>query len=100
MDRERLIETFEAMGFDIVTREDLTHSELLDSVERVTRENFRQEHSCFVLCVMSHGVQGKRPRGKESTGVRITQNKGKESENSYHKLKRSQKRGTQKHTET
>ena len=30
------------------------------------------------------------PRGKESTEVRITQNKGKESENSYQKLKRSQ----------
>ena len=28
-----------------------------------------------------------RPRGKESTEVRITQNKGKESENSYQKLK-------------
>ena len=30
-----------------------------------------------------------RPRGKESTKVRITQNKGKESENSFQKLKRS-----------
>ena len=31
-----------------------------------------------------------RPRGKESTEVRITQNIGRESENSYQKLKRSQ----------
>ena len=30
-----------------------------------------------------------RPRGKESTEVQITQNKGKESENSYQELKRS-----------
>ena len=30
-----------------------------------------------------------RPRGKERTEVWITQNKGKESENSYKKLKRS-----------
>ena len=29
------------------------------------------------------------PRGKENTDVRITQNKGKESENSYQKFKRS-----------
>ena len=36
----------------------------------------------------------KRPRGKESTEVRITQNKGKESENSYQKLKRSRWTGT------
>ena len=30
-----------------------------------------------------------RPHGKESTEVRITQNKGKKSENSYQKLKRA-----------
>ena len=30
-----------------------------------------------------------RSHGKESTEVQITQNKGKESENSYQKLKRS-----------
>ena len=35
-----------------------------------------------------------RPRGKENTEVRITQNKGKESENSYQKLKRSRWTGT------
>ena len=30
-----------------------------------------------------------KPHGKESTKVRISQNKGKGSENSYQKLKRS-----------
>ena len=43
-------------------------------------------------------VKVDRPRGKESTEVRITQNKGKESENSYQKLKRSQWTGTRTHT--
>ena len=38
-----------------------------------------------------------RPRGKESTEVRITQNKGKERENSYQKLKRSP---MERHTQT
>ena len=37
------------------------------------------------------------PHGKESTEVRITQNKGKESENSYQKLKRSRWTGAQTH---
>ena len=32
---------------------------------------------------------GKRPRGKESTEVLITQNEGEENENSYQKLKRT-----------
>ena len=41
-----------------------------------------------------------RPRGKESTEVQKSQIKGKESENSYQELKRSQKTGTHKHTET
>ena len=36
-------------------------------------------------------LQHNEPRGKESTEVRISQNKGKESENSYQKLKRSLK---------
>ena len=39
-----------------------------------------------------------KPRGKESTELRITQNKGKESENSYQKLKRSRWTGTRTHT--
>ena len=39
-----------------------------------------------------------RPCGKESTEVRITQNMGKEWENSYRKLKRSpEERHTQTH---
>ena len=41
-----------------------------------------------------------RPRGKKSTEVRKSQIKGKESENSYQELKRSQGTGTHKHTET
>ena len=35
---------------------------------------------------------------KESTEVRISQNKGKESENSYKKLKRSWRTGIRTHT--
>ena len=38
-----------------------------------------------------------RPRGEESTEVRVSQNKGKESENSYQKMKRSLK---DRHTKT
>ena len=38
-----------------------------------------------------------RPRGKESTEVRKSQNKGKESENYYQKLKRSPR---DRHTKT
>ena len=47
---------------------------------------------CFNINVIT------RPHGEESTKVRITQNQGKESENSYKKLKRSQWTGTRTHT--
>ena len=40
------------------------------------------------------------PRGKESTEVRKSQIKGKESENSYQELKRSQKGQTHTNTQT
>ena len=43
-------------------------------------------------------LQRKRPHGKECTEVRITQNKGKESENSYRKLKSSRWTGTRTQT--
>ena len=42
----------------------------------------------------------KRPCGKESTEVRITQNKGKEWENSYKNSRDLQRKGTCKHKET
>ena len=41
-----------------------------------------------------------KPRGKESTEARITQNKGKESEKSYQKLKITVDRHTNTQTET
>ena len=51
----------------------------------------------FAFLVSSLYKYINRPRGKESTEVRITQNKGKESENSYQKLKRSPR---DRHTKT
>ena len=49
------------------------------------------------LCMVGLDKRYNSFHGKESTKVRIAQNMGKESENSYQKLKRS---GTQKHMET
>ena len=43
----------------------------------------------LLWCYLKKLTSINRPCGKESTEVRITQNKGKESENSYQKLKRS-----------
>ena len=54
--------------------------------------------SLYYVCAVCVDIY--RPRGEESTEVRISQTKGKESENSYQKLRRSQWTGTQKHMET
>ena len=45
--------------------------------------------SLYYVCAVCVDIY--RPRGEESTEVRISQTKGKESENSYQKLKRSLK---------
>ncbi|PSN40162.1 hypothetical protein C0J52_14092 [Blattella germanica] len=58
MDRDRLINTFESMGFTTCTAENLTHEEMLQFVDDIVRNDFRKEHSCLVLCIMSHGAEG------------------------------------------
>ena len=52
----------------------------------------------FFLFILKLFYLWYRSRGKESTEVRIRQNKGKESENSYRKLKSSRWTGTQTNT--
>jgi hypothetical protein len=42
--------------------------------------------SLIPKCAAKINLRNIKPRGKESTEVRITQNKGKESENFYQKL--------------
>ncbi|EDX12671.1 GD20281 [Drosophila simulans] len=45
-------------GFDVRTFDDLTFSEINDTLKEVAREDHSQ-NDCFVLAVMSHGTEGK-----------------------------------------
>ena len=57
--------------------------------------NSKHAHTLRELQRMFAYLLVSKPCGKVSTKVRMTQNKGKESENSYQKLKRSRWTGTQ-----
>jgi hypothetical protein len=57
-DRDRLSETFNSLGFTVYIDENLTHSNLLATVDSALKEFVKKEHSCFVLCILSHGIHG------------------------------------------
>ena len=57
------------------------------AVELLRCENMKHENTSCDIIQNEKNIY--RPCGKEITEVRITQNIGKESENSYKKLKRS-----------
>ncbi|XP_023712090.1 caspase-8 isoform X2 [Cryptotermes secundus] len=58
VDRDRLSETFNSLGFTVYIVENLTHTDLLESVNSAITKFVKQEHSCFVLCILSHGIRG------------------------------------------
>ena len=49
---------FEALGFEVKKKEDLSKRELLQELDSVARKD-HSKYDCFVLCLMSHGESGK-----------------------------------------
>jgi hypothetical protein len=58
VDRDRLSETFNSLGFTVYIGENLTHRDLIATVASAIKEYVKMEHSCFVLCILSHGIPG------------------------------------------
>jgi hypothetical protein len=58
VDRDRLSETFNSLGFTVYIGENLTHSDLIATVASAIKKFVKKEHSCFVLCILSHGIRG------------------------------------------
>ncbi|KAJ4442899.1 hypothetical protein ANN_04492 [Periplaneta americana] len=58
VDRDRLSETFYSLGFTVRMVGNLTDTQLRDYVYTALKELVKPEHSCFVLCILSHGVEG------------------------------------------
>ncbi|XP_069671308.1 caspase-8 [Periplaneta americana] len=58
VDRDRLSETFCSLGFNVWMVGNLTDTQLRDCVYTALKELVKPEHSCFVLCILSHGVEG------------------------------------------
>lgn len=58
VDRDRLWEVFRSMGFTIYVEENLTHLQILSTVRDVISTKVNSKHSCFALCILSHGAEG------------------------------------------
>lgn len=58
VDRDRLSETFNSLGFIVYIAENLTHKDLIATVDSAIKEFVKKEHSCFILCILSHGIRG------------------------------------------
>ena len=58
VDRDRLSETFNSLGFTVYIVENLAHRDLIRTVASAIKKFVKQEHSCFVLCILSHGICG------------------------------------------
>ena len=58
VDRDRLSETFNSLGFTVYIVQNLTHSDLMATVDVAIKKFVKKEHSCFVLCILSHGIRG------------------------------------------
>jgi len=58
VDRDRLSETFNSLGFTVYIVENLTDRDLIKTVASAIKEFVKKEHSCFVLCILSHGIRG------------------------------------------
>ncbi|XP_043476265.1 caspase-3-like [Leptopilina heterotoma] len=56
-DVQKLKETFEKFGFDIVIKENLTKQEIFDNLKSVSNYT-KQDYDCVILCIMSHGEKG------------------------------------------
>jgi hypothetical protein len=58
VDRDRLRETFNSLGFTVYIVDNLMHRELIETVASAIKQFVKKEHSCFVLCILSHGIRG------------------------------------------
>lgn len=47
------------MNFKVVEGHDIPHFEFEQMICKYVRENFLKKHSMLVLCVLSHGDEGK-----------------------------------------
>ncbi|GLV41348.1 Death related ced-3/Nedd2-like caspase [Carabus blaptoides fortunei] len=56
VDKDKLSETFKLLGFHIEIFEDKTHAEIESVISQMTKM-FPKNDSCFVVCILSHGIE-------------------------------------------
>ncbi|XP_078700543.1 caspase-8-like [Branchiostoma floridae x Branchiostoma belcheri] len=69
VDRDNLRFIFHKLGFEVIARENSTHSQLIDLFNQV-RYADHSNFDCFAACILSHGSQGQ-VYGSDSVPVSI-----------------------------
>nr|WMZ16822.1 death-related Ced-3/Nedd2-like protein [Plutella xylostella] len=57
-DRDLLKSTMENLNFHVEISNDLRHDEILPSIKKAIRSKVQDEDSIFILCILSHGIEG------------------------------------------
>lgn len=57
-DKEDLAKTMKSLNFEVVTRDNLDHKAVFENIRNILKYRVREEHSMFMLCILSHGTRG------------------------------------------
>ncbi|KAL0842334.1 hypothetical protein ABMA28_014459 [Loxostege sticticalis] len=57
-DKETLKSTMEGLNFEVITYDNLDHKAMFEKIKDVINYRVRDNHSMFMLCILSHGTKG------------------------------------------
>lgn len=58
IDKAKLSKTFAAVGYDIVRRENLASNNIIEEIKDVVNQS--STNDSLIVCILSHGFEGKR----------------------------------------
>ncbi|CAB3365916.1 Hypothetical predicted protein [Cloeon dipterum] len=58
LDRDRLVETFTRIGFDVVVENNLKFSKVNETLKGILNDELKPSvHKCLVVCILAHGIK-------------------------------------------
>ncbi|XP_063821974.1 caspase-8 [Ostrinia nubilalis] len=57
-DKEALKSTMSGLNFEVITYDNINHQEMFEKIKDVVKYRVHDNHSMFMLCILSHGTKG------------------------------------------
>lgn len=57
-DKKALMHTMTNLNFEVIARDNLDHKTMIQTIKEILKYRVREEHSMFMLCILSHGTKG------------------------------------------